>query len=196
MIGTGYTDRYLTDDETRDDRARRRSPRSRSTASACCSSSRTARARCRCRRCSRCSASCSAAGVAALDYLVALGTHQPMDDAALSQLVGVPVVGGPRRRRRASSTTSGTTRRRSRTIGTIPAAEIAELSGGRLAQDVPVSLNRLIFDYDQLVICGPGVPARGGRLLGRQQVLLPRHRRAPRSSTSRTGSARSSPTTR
>jgi nickel-dependent lactate racemase len=31
---------------------------------------------------------------AALDYLVALGTHQPMNDAALSQLVGQPVVGG------------------------------------------------------------------------------------------------------
>src|SRR5512145_3044852 len=30
----------------------------------------------------------------AVDYLIALGTHQPMDDAALSKLVGVPVVGG------------------------------------------------------------------------------------------------------
>src|SRR5678816_4764750 len=29
--------------------------------------------------------------VAALDYLVALGTHMPMDDAALSRLVGRPV---------------------------------------------------------------------------------------------------------
>ncbi len=44
------------------------------------------------------------------------------------------------------------------TIGTIPAEEIAELSGGRLAQDVPVSLNRLIFDYDHIVICGPVFP--------------------------------------
>ncbi len=32
--------------------------------------------------------------VAALDYLVALGTHSPMDDAQLSALVGRPVVGG------------------------------------------------------------------------------------------------------
>ena len=50
-----------------------------------------------------------------------------------------------------------------RTIGVIPAEEIATLSGGRLAQDVPVSLNRKIFDYDQIVICGPGVPARSRR---------------------------------
>jgi nickel-dependent lactate racemase len=32
------------------------------------------------------------------------------------------------------------------------------LSGGRLAQSVTVSLNRKIFDYDQLIICGPVFP--------------------------------------
>src|SRR3954447_19994858 len=31
---------------------------------------------------------------AALDFLVALGTPQPMDDSELSRLVGVPVVDG------------------------------------------------------------------------------------------------------
>ena len=32
--------------------------------------------------------------VAALDYLVALGTHQPMTDAQLGRLVGRPVIDG------------------------------------------------------------------------------------------------------
>src|SRR3954468_1930753 len=32
--------------------------------------------------------------VAALDYLVALGTHSPMSDAQLSSLLGAPVVDG------------------------------------------------------------------------------------------------------
>ena len=32
--------------------------------------------------------------VAALDYLVALGTHQPMQDSQLSRLIGRPVAGG------------------------------------------------------------------------------------------------------
>src|SRR5688500_4066078 len=32
--------------------------------------------------------------VSALDYLVALGTHAPMDDVQLGRLVGRPVVGG------------------------------------------------------------------------------------------------------
>jgi nickel-dependent lactate racemase len=95
--------------------------------------------------------------VAALDFLVALGTHQPMDDAQLSRLVGVPVLGGRAGESRifnhkwADPATFAT-------IGEIPAAEIAELSGGRVAQAVPVTLNRLIFDYDQVVICGPVFP--------------------------------------
>ena len=44
------------------------------------------------------------------------------------------------------------------TIGEIPADEIKELSGGRLAEPVKVSLNRRIFDYDQIIICGPTFP--------------------------------------
>jgi nickel-dependent lactate racemase len=93
----------------------------------------------------------------AFDFLVALGTHQPMGDAALSAHLGVPVKDG----------VAGTSRVFNHAwddpatfaaIGTIPAREIEELSGGRLSQDVPVSLNRLIFDYDHIVICGPVFP--------------------------------------
>jgi len=93
----------------------------------------------------------------AMDFLVALGTHQPMDDAALSAHLGVPVREG---RAGASRVFNHAWQEPATfaTIGTIPAHEIAELSGGRLAQDVPVALNRLIFDYDHLVICGPVFP--------------------------------------
>ena len=93
----------------------------------------------------------------AFDFLIALGTHQPMDDAALSTHLGVPVkhgVAGTSRVINHAWHEPGTFA----TIGTIPASEIEELSGGRLSQDVPVSLNRLIFDYDHIVICGPVFP--------------------------------------
>jgi nickel-dependent lactate racemase len=95
--------------------------------------------------------------VAALDYLVALGTHQPMNDAALSQLVGQPVVGGK----------VGDTRIFNHqwdqpetfvTLGTIPATRIEEISNGLLSMEVPVRLNRLILDYDAIFICGPTFP--------------------------------------
>jgi nickel-dependent lactate racemase len=94
---------------------------------------------------------------AALDFLVALGTHQPMDDAALSRLVGQPVVGGRVGASRIYNHEWGDPATFA-TIGEIPAAEIRELSGGRLAQPVKVTINRRIFDYDQLVICGPVFP--------------------------------------
>jgi nickel-dependent lactate racemase len=94
---------------------------------------------------------------AALDFLVALGTHQPMDDAALSRLVGQPVVGGRVGASRIYNH-EWSDPATFATIGEIPAAEIRELSGGRLAQPVRVTINRRIFDYDQLVICGPVFP--------------------------------------
>jgi nickel-dependent lactate racemase len=97
--------------------------------------------------------------VAALDYLVALGTHQPMGEGALNKLVGVTAA------ERAGK--YGDVRIVNHrwdlpdtfvTIGTISAAEIEEITGGLMRQDVPVALNKLIFDYDQLIICGPTFP--------------------------------------
>jgi nickel-dependent lactate racemase len=92
-----------------------------------------------------------------VDYLVALGTHQPMSDEALSKLVGVPVVGGRAGDSRIFNHLWSDPETFA-TLGEIPAAEIEALSGGRLSQTVQVSLNRMIFDYDQLVICGPVFP--------------------------------------
>jgi len=93
----------------------------------------------------------------AVDFLIALGTHQPMDDAALSKLVGAQVTDGRVGESRIFNHEWHDPAMFAN-LGTIPAAEIAKLSGGRLAQDVPVALNRRIFDYDQLIICGPVFP--------------------------------------
>lgn len=95
--------------------------------------------------------------VAALDYLVALGTHQPMTDAQLSKLVGREVAAG----QAAGShifNHEWADRANFRTIGVISAPEIQQITGGLLAQDVPVTLNKLIFDYDRIIICGPVFP--------------------------------------
>jgi lactate racemase len=95
--------------------------------------------------------------VAALDYLVALGTHQPMTAEHLSKLVGRPVVDGCAGRSHVFNH-GWADPANLRTIGVIPAAEIGALTGGLFAQDVPVTLNKMIFDYDQLIICGPVFP--------------------------------------
>jgi nickel-dependent lactate racemase len=97
--------------------------------------------------------------VAALDFLVALGTHPPMPDEALHRLVGISA-----EERRTTYAGVGLFNHRwdlpgtLTTVGTIPAADIERLSQGRLAQEVPVTLNRMLVEYDQLIVCGPVFP--------------------------------------
>jgi nickel-dependent lactate racemase len=97
------------------------------------------------------------ARVAALDYLVALGTHQPMDDAQLGALVGRPVSNGRAGRSRVDNHRWDDPATFA-TFGTLSAAEVAELTGGLIDRDVPVALNRRLRDYDHLLVCGPVFP--------------------------------------
>ena len=116
--------------------------------------------------------------VAALDYLVALGTHPPMDDAALTRLLGVRVVDG----------TAGSSRvfnhrwdlpETFSTLGTIPAEEVAKASEGRLELKIPVRLNRLVGEadgssqYDQIVVCGPVFPHEVAGFSGGNKYFVP-----------------------
>src|SRR5579859_4615608 len=92
--------------------------------------------------------------VAQLDYLIALGTHPPMSQEAIDRLVGTTEA------ERAEHYPNVRIFNHDwhnpqmlRTIGVISRSEAAELTGGLLADDVPVTLNRLIFEYDLLLIC-------------------------------------------
>ena len=110
--------------------------------------------------------------VAALDYLVALGTHSPMDDAQLSALVGRPVVGGRAGGRRIFNhrwDDPATFKE----LGTIPANVVEEVTGGRLSRTVPVALNRLATEYDHVLICGPVFPHEVVGFSGGTKYLFP-----------------------
>ena len=98
-----------------------------------------------------------ASRVATLDYLVALGTHPIMNDGQLSKLVGRPVRNG-RCGKSHIFNHHWEDPQTFVTLGVIPAAEIGELTGGLLEQEVPVRLNKLVHDYEQLIICGPVFP--------------------------------------
>jgi nickel-dependent lactate racemase len=58
-------------------------------------------------------------------------------------------------------------------LGTIRAAEIAALTGSHLSQDVPVSLNRLVTEYDHVLICGPVFPHEVVGFSGGTKYLFP-----------------------
>lgn len=107
-----------------------------------------------------------------LDYLVALGTHRLMTDAELTNLVGRPV-----ENEMADEThvfnhhweNPGAFAH----LGIIPEKEIRELTRGMMAQDVPVGLNKLILDYDQLFICGPVFPHEVAGFSGGNKYFFP-----------------------
>jgi nickel-dependent lactate racemase len=97
--------------------------------------------------------------VARLDYLIALGTHQPMSNDAIDRLVGVTAAERAERYPNVEIFNHRWELPGSlQTIGTISCEETADLTDGLLVDEVPVSLNRRIFDYDQLIICGPVFP--------------------------------------
>jgi lactate racemase len=109
---------------------------------------------------------------AALDFLVALGTHAPMSDAQLSALVGRPVVGGRTGERRVYNHRWDDPRAFA-TLGTLPAAEIEQLTGGRLSRDVTVALNKLPLEYDHVLVCGPVFPHEVAGFSGGTKYLFP-----------------------
>src|SRR5579884_891971 len=120
---------------------------------------------------------------AQLDYLIALGTHPPMLHEAIDHLVGVTVaqraneegyyiktpyidhlvgVTAAERAERYPNVRifnhDWANPQTLQTIGVISRSEADQLTGGLLTADVPVTLNRLIFEYDLLLICGPVFP--------------------------------------
>jgi nickel-dependent lactate racemase len=97
--------------------------------------------------------------VEALDFLIALGTHQPMSEEAINRHVGVTAEERATRYARVGVFNHRWDEPDQMVeLGEIPENQIAEISGGLLSQSVNIRLNKLIFDYDQIVICGPTFP--------------------------------------
>ena len=114
------------------------------------------------------------AGAAQVDVMVALGTHQPMSEDAIRKRVGITA--------EEHATTYRDVRllnhawddpARLAPLGTIPAAEIAELTGGLFAEGVPVTFSRPALGYDRLVIIGPVFPHEVVGFSGGNKYLFP-----------------------
>lgn len=113
-----------------------------------------------------------------LDFMVALGTHPPLDALHLHKLVGI------------------TTEERTTTykhigllnhawdspdaltnLATLPQAQIQEIAGARwhptLGDDVAVKINRAILNYDYLLILGPTFPHEVVGFSGGAKYLFP-----------------------
>ncbi len=114
------------------------------------------------------------AAATALDVMIALGTHQPMSEEAICRRLEISL--------EERQSKYGTVRLFNhewdnpsalKHIGTISAGEINELSGGLFAMDVPVNVNRRLFDYDQIIIAGPVFPHEVVGFSGGNKYLFP-----------------------
>ena len=94
-----------------------------------------------------------------LHFLVALGTHPPMSEEKIAERVGMtpeslkkkyPEVKIFNHRWDLPETFTE--------IGKISANEIEEISGGLFREELPVPINKMVLDYDQLIILGPTFP--------------------------------------
>ena len=109
---------------------------------------------------------------AACDYLVALGTHPLMTEEQLTRMLGRPVENG-------QCDGSRITNHRWDLpetfieIGSLPATEVEQVSRGLLSEKITVKVNRLICDYDQVLICGPVFPHEVVGFSGGNKYLFP-----------------------
>ncbi len=94
-----------------------------------------------------------------LDFLVALGTHPSLSDEQIDRLLGVEC--GMREQvfpnlrvfnHRWDDPAA------LKKVGTLTAEKIDEITGGLFAVDVDVTVNKLIFDYDVVLVAGPVFP--------------------------------------
>ena len=112
--------------------------------------------------------------VARLDYLIALGTHPPMSEEAIDRLVGVAAHERTERYPNVHVFNHHWAEPEMlQTIGVISRQEAESLTEGLLVDEVCVTLNRAIFEYDQLMICGPVFPHEVAGFSGGAKYLFP-----------------------
>jgi nickel-dependent lactate racemase len=112
--------------------------------------------------------------VTRLTVLVALGTHAAMTEEALARHLGYEPG-------RLAETYPGTTVLNHEwwkpetfaDLGTVPAARLAELSGGQMSVDVPVLLNRAVVDHDIALVVGPVLPHEVVGMSGGNKYFFP-----------------------
>lgn len=112
--------------------------------------------------------------VTALDYLIALGTHPPMSEDAISSLIGMTAA------QRAEETPKSQVFNHQwhldealMNIGTIDEAEMAVITDGLVTRKTSVRINRMISDYDHIIIVGPVFPHEAAGFSGGAKYLFP-----------------------
>jgi nickel-dependent lactate racemase len=110
----------------------------------------------------------------ALDVMIALGTHQPMSEEAICERLGITLEQRRSKFARVQLLNHAWDDLTAlRKIGTITVEKSLELTGGLLAEEVPVEVNARIFDYDLLFVIGPVFPHEVVGFSGGNKYIFP-----------------------
>ena len=110
----------------------------------------------------------------AFDVLIALGTHPPMSDEAINHRLGITP--GDRTDRYAGTKFMNhhwDDPAQLVSIGTIGEDEVDKISGGLMRERVNVTINKMVLDYDLLLIVGPTFPHEVVGFSGGNKYLFP-----------------------
>lgn len=115
---------------------------------------------------------------AALDFMVALGTHPPLSEERLNQLVGITEEQRRGRYKHVGLLNHAWDHPDTLvSVGSLPQGRVEEIAGERwhptLGGDVDVSLNRAALDYDEILILGPTFPHEVVGFSGGGKYLFP-----------------------
>ncbi|HRH42011.1 MAG TPA: lactate racemase domain-containing protein [Pyrinomonadaceae bacterium] len=102
-----------------------------------------------------------------LDALVAQGTHPPISEAEKLHKIGLTEFDGKIFDHEWNNPHALTK------IGTIYGDEINQITNGAFSQDVDITVNRLILDYDVLLILGATVPHEVAGFAGSSKYFFP-----------------------
>lgn len=109
-----------------------------------------------------------------IDVLVALGTHPAMSEEAICGRLEISVAEHRERYRKVRFFNHEWDNPAAlQEIGSLTAADTSELTGGLFSMEVPVEINKLVFNYDQIIIVGPVFPHEVVGFSGGNKYLFP-----------------------
>jgi nickel-dependent lactate racemase len=114
------------------------------------------------------------AKAAKLDFMVALGTHTPLPEKEILKLYGLTTQ--QKQTQFPNSLFLNHRWERSQTfrrIGYLREADVEKVSQGHLREKVPIDINKIIYDYDLVVILGPVFPHEVVGFSGGAKYLFP-----------------------
>jgi len=109
-----------------------------------------------------------------LDFLVALGTHPPLSEDGINQRLGLDPE--DRRLKYPKARIFNHAWRdpgQLATIGKLSPDTVREISNGLMTEEVAITINKMVLDYDLLIILGPVFPHEVVGFSGGNKYLFP-----------------------